>query len=427
MGKQDDPAVVQKPPSEYTRRAWLVIVGASLGAFCSVGFMNSFGLFEAHYATDQLANESQSTIAWLGAIAIFFIFSVSVISGAIQDVLGPRLPMIIGAVGMVFALMMTSLCKEFYQFLLAQGVLLGISMALLVCPMLGLVGQYIKVKRGLALGIVISGSSLGGVIWPIVINQLLKKPNVGFGWTMRIVGFIMMPLLALCCLWCRPPLETPSPTAHQPNADDSESQEQKADPQKTDYSFLRTPTVILTCVAFFIIYFGMFSPFFYTTSYSLEKGFSDDLSFYTTCIINGASFFGRLIPGILADRYGRFNCCFVATFFSGIIALCWTKATSVAGLVVFSAAYGFSSGGILSLQQACAIQISTPRTIGLTIGVVMASTSLSAMAGVPISGELVAKYGYLSLSIYSGVSLLLGSLLLITARMAQSTKLYAAV
>ena len=52
--------------------------------------MNSFGLFEAHYATDQLANESQSTIAWLGAIAIFFVFSVSVISGAIQDVLGPR-------------------------------------------------------------------------------------------------------------------------------------------------------------------------------------------------------------------------------------------------------------------------------------------------------------------------------------------------
>lgn len=74
--------------------------------------------------------------------------------------------------------MMTSLCKEFYQFILAQGILLGVSLALLVCPMLALVSQYIKVKRGAAMGIVIAGSSLGGVIWPIVINKLLKKPNI---------------------------------------------------------------------------------------------------------------------------------------------------------------------------------------------------------------------------------------------------------
>lgn len=252
--------------------------------------------------------------------------------------------MIIGSVGIVFSLMMTSLCKEFYQFLLAQGILLGLSMALLVCPALALIGQYIKVKRGLALGIVISGSSLGGVIWPIAITQLLNKPSVGFGWTMRIIAFIMMPLLALCCLWCRPAPQTSSPLAQQQNSDSESQDQEKPAPSKIDYSYLRKPTVTLTCLAFFIIYFGMFSPFFYTTSYAVDQGFSSTLAFYTTSIINGASFFGRLLPGIVADRYGKFNCCFLATFFSGIIALCWTKATSVPGLVIFSAAYGFSSG-----------------------------------------------------------------------------------
>lgn len=49
------------------------------------------------------------------------------------------------------------------------------------------------------------------------------------------------------------------------------------------------------------------------------------------------------------------------------------------------------------------------------------------MANVPISGALVEKYGYLSLSIYSGVSLLLGGLLLIAARLAQSRELRAIV
>lgn len=57
--------------------------------------------------------------------------------------------------------MMISLCKEFYQFLLAQGVLLGISMPLVTWPMLALVGQHIKRKHALAMGIVLAGSFLG--------------------------------------------------------------------------------------------------------------------------------------------------------------------------------------------------------------------------------------------------------------------------
>ena len=107
-------------------RAWLVITGASTCLFCTVGFLNSFGVFEEYYASAQLSQSSQSTIAWLGAVAIFFLFSISVVSGAILDIFGPSLMCWAGAIGTVFSIMMTSLCKEFYQFLLAQGILLGI-------------------------------------------------------------------------------------------------------------------------------------------------------------------------------------------------------------------------------------------------------------------------------------------------------------
>ncbi|KAF7592018.1 hypothetical protein BBP40_000799 [Aspergillus hancockii] len=418
----------QKPPSEYTPQACLTILGSFTGLFCTVGFMNSFGIFEEYYGKEQLADKSASTIAWLGAISIFFIFFASVFSGQLLDVFGPTLMLCLGSLGTVFSIMMTSLCKEFYQFILAQGVLLGLSLALLACPMMALVGQHIKVKRGAALGIVLGGSSLGGVIWPIVINKLLQKPDIGFGWTMRIVGFIMIPLLAISCIFCRPPKASHPQTQRSSSSDGEDTaSESKQSAPKTDFSVLKKPSLQLSCLAFFIIYFGMFSPFFYTTSYAVAEGFSSDLAFYTISIVNGASFFGRVLPGIIADRYGKFNCCVVFTFFSGIIALCWTKATSVAGLVIFSAAYGFASGAILSLQQACAAQVATPQTIGLVMGTVMASTSFSAMAGIPISGELAGKYGYLALSIYSGVSLLIGSVLLAAARFVQSRKLLAVV
>ena len=53
---------------------------------------------------------------------------------------------------------------------------------------------------------------------------------------------------------------------------------------------------------------------------------------------------GRVIPGYLADRYGHYNFLAMLTILSGIIGFCWTKATTLAGLVVWTLAYGFSSG-----------------------------------------------------------------------------------
>ena len=259
-----------------------------------------------------------------------------------------------GSIGTVFAIMMTSLCKEFYQFLLAQGVLLGMSMALVTWPSLALVGQYIKRKRAAAMGIVLAGSSLGGIIWPIAIDQLLKNRNIGFPWTMRIVGFIMIPLFLFSCTVCKSP---PAPIQIAENGDRKEdtdpasskyaqipAQTKTIDRKAEAMALFRKPSLQLMCLAMFITYFGMFSPFFYTTSFAVGKGFSTTLAFYTVSIVNGASFFGRILAGIVADKYGKFNCCIVATLLSGIIALCWTKVDSVAGLVIWSAAYGFTSG-----------------------------------------------------------------------------------
>ncbi|KAJ5667838.1 uncharacterized protein N7477_006408 [Penicillium maclennaniae] len=391
-------------------RSWLVISGASTSLFCTVGFLNSFGVFEEYYASAQLSMNSQSTIAWLGATAIFFLFSISVISGIILDVFGPRLMCWAGAIGTVFSIMMTSLCQKFYQFLLAQGVLLGISMALVTWPMLALVGKWINAEnRGAALGIVLAGSSLGGVVWPIVIDKLLKAGGIGFPWTMRIVGFIMIPCFGFACLVAKEPPTVASQVERKAEDDLVIATEaEKVDRKAEAILLYKKPALQLLSLAMFITYFGIFA-------------------FYTVSIVNGASFFGRVVPGFMADRYGKFNCVIVSTLLAGLIALCWTKVDSVAGLGVWSAAYGFASGGIISLQQACAAQVATPSTMGLALGTVSASVSLSAMANVPISGALAEKYGYLSLSLFSGVSLILGGILLIAARLVQDRRLLAIV
>lgn len=51
------------------------------------------------------------------------------------------------------------------------------------------------------MGVIAAGSSLGGVIFPIVLQRLF--PRIGFGWTIRAVGLINLVCLALSCLTMR--------------------------------------------------------------------------------------------------------------------------------------------------------------------------------------------------------------------------------
>jgi MFS family permease len=264
-----------------------------------------------------------------------------------------------GSVGIVFCMMMISLCHSFWQFLLAQGVLLGVSTALATWPMVALVGQYFKRSRAAATGIVIAGSSLGGIIWPIVIDRLLNNTNLGFPWTIRILGFVMIPLLVFSCAAARSPRTTPTSLEGGSQEDEKDGGEDKATERRAAAKMLlKQPSLQLTCLAMFMIYFGLFAPIFYLPSFAAEAGFSTTLAFYTASIVNGASFIGRIVPGFVADRYGKFNCIVFATMSSGVVILCWTRATSVAGLVIWSAAYGFVSGvrpfdGIISKRVSC--------------------------------------------------------------------------
>lgn len=98
---------------------------------------------------------------------------------------------------------MTSISSRYWHFILAQGALGGISMGLTMAPVMGAVGHYFNKKRGAAMGLAISGSSLGGIVFPIMLGKLLYKPNLSFGWTIRISGFIMVALIIPACIAIR--------------------------------------------------------------------------------------------------------------------------------------------------------------------------------------------------------------------------------
>jgi hypothetical protein len=61
---------------------------------------------------------------------------------------------------MLLAFFMTSFCKEYYRFLLARGLLLGVGIAFAILPAFSTVPHYFSKGCGMALGLRVSGSSL---------------------------------------------------------------------------------------------------------------------------------------------------------------------------------------------------------------------------------------------------------------------------
>lgn len=94
-------------------------------------------------------------------------FSLGMVTGRLFDEGYFHYLMCFGSLWSVFALMMVSLAKDFYSIFLSQGIALGLGFGTLFLPAIGIVSHHFATRRALAVGIVVSGSSLGGVIFPV--------------------------------------------------------------------------------------------------------------------------------------------------------------------------------------------------------------------------------------------------------------------
>lgn len=61
----------------------------------------------------------------------------------------------------VFGIMMLSLCDQYWQVFLTQGLCMGLGAGLLYIPSLAMVGVWFSRKRALAMGFVMSGIAVG--------------------------------------------------------------------------------------------------------------------------------------------------------------------------------------------------------------------------------------------------------------------------
>ncbi|CAD6572258.1 MAG: hypothetical protein ASARMPRED_005210 [Alectoria sarmentosa] len=318
--------------------AWAQVAGSFFLFFNSWanllrrGTVNAFGVFQTYYHIGFLSNESPSNISWVGSIQSFLLLIVGVITGPLYDAGYFRALILTGTCLITFGFMMTSLCSQYWQVLLAQAICIGLGQGCLFIPSVAIIPQYFTTKKAFATGLASSGSSLGGVIYPIVFSQL--QPRIGFGWATRVLGFISLAtcLVSISVMRVR--------------------QMPKQRRSLVEFAAFKEVPYSLFCLAMFFGYAGAFGPIYYISSYAIDTHMmTARLAFYLLPILNAASVPGRIITGFLANTMGPVNMLIPTAVTTGILAICWMGIHNTGGLIVFAILYGFFSGGFVSLPS----------------------------------------------------------------------------
>ena len=279
---------------------------------------------------------------------------------------------------------------------------------------MGCVAHWFMKRRGLASGIAFIGGGFGGILFPLMIQSLL--PQVGWGWSIRILGFVLLVLCAISVAFCRsrvPPRKGAATTWR----------ETLPDPR----IFMDgTGAMAATSAGLLFIDLAYFIPVTYVPSYYIDRQHlsheetltgSAAFAYQLLAILNAASCVGRYVAGDLADRFGRYNTIIVSSFLCIVSVLCfWLVDILVPGLdnyailVVFVLLFGFASGSNVSLTPVCLGQLCETQDYGRYYASCYTVVAFGVLASIPIAGGLLdaveasGKERYWGAALFAGLS-----------------------
>lgn len=391
------------PGDRWNKHAILALAGAFLAILPSFGLMVSIGTLQDYWQLNQLSQYSTQEVGWIPSVFVYVTLSLGICVGPIFDLYGPRWLLMLGSAAYVAMTLLLAECTAYWQFMLCLGVLGGPAAAALTTTSIGLVNRWFKVKRGFAIGVAMVGSSVGGIIIPLVLRS--SFPKHGYAWTIRILAFVFAGCLvsANLCIASRSP-----------------PQYITSDRRVFALRLFREPIFSFLTLCIFGVEIVLFGALGTLPTYArMSPGYPENTGYNLIATLNGASCLGRVIPGMASDFLGRFNV-FIAMM---AVTLCFMLAiwlpfgaTSLPALYLFTALFGFGTGSWMSLAPTSLGQLSGPDQFGRYYGTCYFVASLATLVGIPISGSFLDLVGPRAMVGFMCAVLMLSILALLVSR-----------
>ncbi|PVF94022.1 MFS general substrate transporter [Serendipita vermifera] len=379
-------------------RAWSIVFGASCTTLATFGYVNSWGAFQAYYENVKFPHQSPSSIAWVGSIQYSLVFVPGLFVGRLFDRGYFRAPFMIANALLVLATFLVAECNAFWQVVLCQGILTGFAAGTMFSPLLAVISHWFRKRRGLAFGLLAVGSSIGGTLVPILVRALI--PAVGFEWTMRSLGFVLLGFTAISNVLLRRRLPP-----------------RKVQGNLIDLTQFKNLAFCVYTACSVIAFLGLYTVLTYVATYATQRGISANMAFYLVSIANASSLIGRLLTGIVADKYGALNVMTPFTLSAGILTYAWPYARNLHSLLPLTILYGISSGAFVALIGSPVVQMGPANSVGERTGLLFSMTALGALAGPPISGTVrTSSDGWEMVGVYAGTMIVFATFLMWVTR-----------
>ena len=391
--QETPPPQTSEPPPDGGLRAWTQVFCAHLTLFNTFGYISTFGVFQTHY--QDILHLNASTISWIGSIQIFLLFAGGVLSGAATDRGYFRQVYISGSIFQIVGIFCQAESTTFWQLFASQGLCIGISNALQFTPVMALTTTYFSKKRSLCLGVAALGACSGGIVFPLMVQQLL--PRIGLRWTIRAIGAIMTPFNIVCALLLRPRLAP-----------------RKDAIRLVDWAALTEAPFVLYSIAMFLIFWSLYFAFFYVSLYGrnvLGMSYQQSINLLITTMCPGFIF--RLAPAYMADKVGPLNTLIPMAIICSISMFSWTGVESISGMYAFAAVYGAGSATIQAIWIAPIHSLNRspdPQKAGVRTGMISTIVASASLSGPPLAGALVrVMHGsFTGAQVWGGLSFALG-------------------
>lgn len=406
---------------------WIIVAIATLSLVVSNGLaVNGIPVFTEWIRKDLIASgamqaeNAQSIVANFGVLTFLVSGLSAPFGGMLIQRFNLKILMIVGCFILGGALILNSQATT-VGMVYASRILMGISLSFIgVLLNVVLVSNWFRRKRGIALGIVLTGTSFGGVFIPLIVAPLIA--NYGWRTSMIAVSLIIWLILlpAIVFLVKAKPAEL---NLFQDGEINGELPITNDDPQKnTQHSndltlaqALKTPLFWIFALCAALIFYPLFVSTQQLILYvrSPKIGVSPETAAFLQSLMSALSICGKFLFGYISDRVSPTRvmllCCTVM-FAATLVLLNFSVGTILLFLIPFGLGYG---GTFVLLQRLVADYFGT-KDYAKILGAITVIETIGASIGGRITGHIADLNGGDYTQAFYGVIVATGLALLLT-------------
>jgi len=323
-----------------------------------------------------------------GAYSVSFIVSglLALLSGRLTDRFGPRI--VITFLGLLVGsgLLLMSTVSSIVHVYLIWALMIGVGSSCGITPILSTLPKWFNKRRGLVIGITFAGFSVGGIMWPPVVERLIA--NIGWQSTYMVVGLIILVIITALAQLMR---QSPQKMGLQPYG---EKGKVESTPRMQDSAAMGfTLNQALKTVPYWLIALYRFCSMFvfqliivHIFPHAVDVGFSEITAAIIISITSISSTISRLLASFIADRIGYRLTLFLSASVLTLSLIVLVFSKELWHFYAFALLFG-SAWGVSGVVQVTLItEFVGTRSLGTILGSLEIFLTVGGAIGVSIAG-----------------------------------------